>query len=276
METTKTQDAFQALYDIIVRLRSPGGCPWDIKQTPVTMRGDLVEESFEASEAISDGAPSHVREELGDVIQNAMLIAYMYEQDKSFTIADVVRETCEKLIRRHPHVFVEESAGISQAGKAETPEQVLAQWDRIKQNVEGRSGESILDSVSGGLPPLAKAMKLQKKAAKQGFDWPDGPEATAAIWDKVREEISETEEALKKADKLDAEEEFGDILFSMVNAARRFGIDPVIALDRSSAKFTKRFKYVESEMKKQGIPMNAAHLKEMDEFWDKAKLTALL
>jgi tetrapyrrole methylase family protein/MazG family protein len=246
------------------------------------MRGALVEESFEASEAISDGEPAHVMEELGDVIQNALLIAYMYEQNGGFTVADMIRETGEKLIRRHPHVFGAASEGISEAGKAETPEQVLAQWDRIKRKVEGREGESVLDAVSPGLPPLARAAKLQKKAAKLGFDWQDGPGSAAAIWGKVREEVSETEEALdalgtagteaeRERLRLAAEEEFGDILFSMVNAARHFGIDPVLALNRSSAKFSRRFRYVESEMKKQGIPLDADHLKEMDELWDRAK-----
>ncbi len=284
METAET---FQALYDIIVRLRSPGGCPWDIEQTPLSMRGALVEESFEASEAVSDGEPAHVKEELGDVIQNALLIAYMYEQDGSFSITDMLRETGEKLIRRHPHVFGDISEGKSEEGeKAETPEQVLAQWDRIKKNVEGRESESVLDSVSPGLPPLARAAKLQKKAAKLGFDWQDSADSrhpdNAAVWNKVREEVAETEEALnalnqagteeeKERLRLKAEEEFGDILFSMVNVARRIGIDPVLALDRSSRKFSKRFRHVESGMKRKGIPMDSGHLKEMDELWDEAK-----
>ena len=166
----KAAAAYKRLYETIRTLRAPGGCPWDREQTPLTMRRDLIEETFEAVDAVSSGDAAHAKEELGDVILNASMIAYMYEQQNDFSVAEALNELTDKLIRRHPHVFPQ-SEGMSEVTeKVTTGEQVLNQWDRIKENVEGRkSRKTILDEVPEGFPPLLRAYKMQKKAAKKGY-----------------------------------------------------------------------------------------------------------
>ena len=286
----KTAAAYKRLYETIRTLRAPGGCPWDREQTPLTMRRDLIEETFEAVDAVSTGDAAHAKEELGDVILNASMIAYMYEQQNDFSVAEALDELTDKLIRRHPHVFPQ-SEGMSEVTeKVTTGEEVLNQWDRIKENVEGRkSVKTILDEVPEGFPPLLRAYKMQKKAAKKGFDWSD----VSAVRAKVFEEIGEFEEALAgdksytvgngdtpaagsgvEADLLrHSEEEFGDILFALVNWARHLHIDPAVALERANAKFRKRFTYVENECRDRGIEMKKENLQTMDALWDEAKRT---
>ncbi|MDR1142837.1 MAG: nucleoside triphosphate pyrophosphohydrolase [Spirochaetaceae bacterium] len=301
--------AFKELCDIVEKLRGEGGCPWDREQSPHTLRGDLIEETYECVEAIDEKDPSHIREELGDLFLLATMISYMHEQMGLFSVADVLSGISAKLIRRHPHVFGQTSprgltpaeAGTSAPGltPAEvgtsasglTPAEVgtsasglssaevLANWARIKVEQEGRKPkDSVLDEVSRSLPPLDRAWKLQKKAAKQGFDWPD----VKGIFDKLQEETGEIKEAAKAAaslaedtDKPDTtgklEEELGDLLFSAVNLCRFFGVEPSIALQRANAKFTKRFKYIETKMKQEGLPMEAANLALMDRYWTEAK-----
>lgn len=266
---TLTQEAFERLYQTIIRLRGPGGCPWDIEQTPITLRETLIEESYETVEAISEGEPNHVCEELGDVFLNAALISYMYEQAGQFTVADSLNGISDKLIRRHPHVFgaTEGFAGPDSAAKTDTPEKVLAQWEQIKRGVEGRKADSVLDEVSKGMPALERAAKLQKKAAKTGFDWPhlDG------VWAKVDEELIELREAVGDGDKDKIEGELGDLLFAIVNIARHLKIDPGVALTRTNAKFTRRFKYIEHKMKEADLPLHKDHFQKMDSLWDEAK-----
>ena len=188
----KTAAAYKRLYETIKTLRAPGGCPWDREQTPLTMRRDLIEETFEAVDAVSSGDAAHAKEELGDVMLNASMIAYMYEQQNDFSVADAIDELTDKLIRRHPHVFPQ-SEGMSEVTEnVTTGEQVLNQWDRIKENVEGRkSRKTILDEVPEGFPPLLRAYKMQKKAAKKGFDW----QSTESVAAKVYEELDEVKEA---------------------------------------------------------------------------------
>ena len=330
----KTAAAYKRLYETIKTLRAPGGCPWDREQTPLTMRRDLIEETFEAVDAVSSGDAAHAKEELGDVMLNASMIAYMYEQQNDFSVADAIDELTDKLIRRHPHVFPQ-SEGMSEVTEnVTTGEQVLNQWDRIKENVEGRkSRKTILDEVPEGFPPLLRAYKMQKKAAKKGFDW----QSTESVAAKVYEELDEVKEAARALDDvksangtLDAksasdtanggtaangmsetqaaigkrvtasgtpsrhtaapvsdaakehltasecaalhlEEEFGDLLFAVVNYMRRFGIDPETAMDRANRKFYRRFAYVEERMTKAGIPMDGDHLQNEDAFWNEAK-----
>ena len=330
----KTAAAYKRLYETIRTLRAPGGCPWDREQTPLTMRRDLIEETFEAVDAVSTEDAAHAKEELGDVILNASMIAYMYEQQNDFSVADAIDELTDKLIRRHPHVFPQ-SEGMSEVTEnVTTGEQVLNQWDRIKENVEGRkSRKTILDEVPEGFPPLLRAYKMQKKAAKKGFDW----QSTESVAAKVYEELDEVKEAARALDDvksangtLDAksasdtanggtaangmsetqaaigkrvtasgtpsrhtaapvsdaakehltasecaalhlEEEFGDLLFAVVNYMRRFGIDPETAMDRANRKFYRRFAYVEERMTKAGIPMDGDHLQNEDAFWNEAK-----
>jgi len=202
--TTKTQEAFERLYQTIIRLRAPDGCPWDREQTPLSLRETLIEEAYETIEAITEaGEPglagsAHVCEELGDVFLNATLISYIYEQTGDFTVADSLNAVSDKLVRRHPHVFgaTEGFAGPDSAGKTDTAAKVLAQWDVIKRGVEGRKADSILDEVSKGMPALERAAKLQKKAAKSGFDWATLDD----VWPKVDEELAELREAVVDGD----------------------------------------------------------------------------
>lgn len=293
--TQGTQEAFGRLYETIQRLRAPGGCPWDREQTPLSLRETLIEESYETVEAIteaeggdSEGQSSkkaaasgselgshnelraHVCEELGDVFLNATMISYMYEEAGDFTVEDSLNEVSDKLIRRHPHVFgsTEGFAGPESAGKTDTAEKVLAQWDVIKRGVEGRKADSILDEVSRGMPALERSAKLQKKAAKAGFDW----KSIDDVWPKVEEELAELRDAVASGKTSDIEDELGDLLFAVVNISRHLKVDPGVALTRTNAKFTRRFKHVEQSMKKAGIPMDRDHLREMDGFWDEAKL----
>lgn len=305
----KTAAAYKRLYETIRTLRAPGGCPWDREQTPLTMRRDLIEETFEAVDAVSTGDAAHAKEELGDVILNASMIAYMYEQQNDFSVAEALDELTDKLIRRHPHVFPQ-SEGMSEVTeKVTTGEQVLNQWDRIKENVEGRkSVKTILDEVPEGFPPLLRAYKMQKKAAKKGFDWQSIESVAAKVYEEL-EEVREASQALhdtKFADDtsgskttagthtasppqnapparmspteraaLHLEEEFGDLLFALVNYMRHLGVDPETAMDRANRKFYRRFAYIEARMAKAGIPMDGDHLQDEDAFWNDAKKAGL-
>jgi tetrapyrrole methylase family protein/MazG family protein len=290
---------FKELCGIVEKLRGEGGCPWDREQSPHTLRGDLIEETYECIEAIDEQDPAHIREELGDLFLLVTMISYMHEQLGLFSVAEVLSGISAKLIRRHPHVFGETAAGLGPAevgtsapglSPAEvgtsasglSSADVLRNWARIKVEQEGRKPkDSALDEVSRSLPPLDRAWKLQKKAAKKGFDWPD----VQGIFDKLQEETGEVKDAAKAVkaaafrtdsmDKTDTtdklEEELGDLLFSAVNLCRFFGVEPSLALQRANAKFTKRFKYVETKMKQEGRPMEAANLALMDRYWTEAK-----
>jgi tetrapyrrole methylase family protein/MazG family protein len=266
--TISTQDetgAFKALYDVVARLRAPGGCPWDREQNPKSLRGDLIEETYECVEAIDEGEPSHIKEELGDIFLLATMISYMHEERGAFTVGEVLAGITEKLIRRHPHVFGEV--------KVKDSAEVLDNWARIKVEQEGRKPrDSLLDEVSRGLPPLDRAYKLQKKAARAGFDWP-GLEGVCA---KIREELAEVEEAVaaagaEKGSAGAVEAELGDLLFSVVNLCRYLHVEPSVALNRANAKFTGRFKHVEKRMKEQGGELKKENLALMDAFWEEAK-----
>ena len=266
---TETQEAFERLYQTIKTLRNPGGCPWDIEQTPLSLRETLVEEAYETVEAINDGDSTHVCEEVGDVFLNAVMLSYIYEQQGDFTVADSLAGVTDKLIRRHPHVFGETEgfAGPDSSGRTDTADKVLAQWDVIKRSIEGRKADSILDEVSKGMPALERAQKLQKKAAKIGFDWQELDQ----VWAKVDEELAELRVAIVEGNKEEIEGELGDVLFAIVNIARHLKIDSGLALTRTNAKFTSRFKYVEKAMKDASLPLDKAHFREMDLFWDDAK-----
>lgn len=260
--------AFERLYKIVQKLRSPEGCPWDRKQTPVTMRQPLIEETFEAVDAISAGDANHTKEELGDVFLNASMIASIHEENDDFTIVQVMNDVCDKIIRRHPHVWKNsEGSSTLVEGSQNDADKVLEQWEQIKQKVEGRKKKSSLDEVSYGLPPLLRAYKIQKKAAKKGFDWKDveGP------WSKIQEEIAELKEASLTKTKDEIEKELGDVLFSVVNLARHLDVDPNLALASTNQKFMKRFAYVEEKMELSGEQMNPENLEIMDKFWDESK-----
>ncbi|MDR3301862.1 MAG: nucleoside triphosphate pyrophosphohydrolase [Spirochaetaceae bacterium] len=258
---------FEQLYNIIRRLRAPDGCPWDREQNPSTLRGSLIEETYECIEAIDEGDSSHVQEELGDLFLLAVMISYMYEEEGAFSVSDVLEGVSEKLIRRHPHVFG--------AVKVKDSEEVLDNWVKIKVEQEGRKPkDSLLDEVSRALPPLDRACKLQKKAAKAGFDWDNATEVFA----KIDEELAEVKAALAEgegaggaAPSSNLEGELGDLLFSSVNLCRFLKVDPSVALQRTNIKFCERFRHVEKSMKERGLELTHENLPAMDGFWNAAK-----
>lgn len=262
MKPIKTPaESFNRLYEIMKILRSPGGCPWDREQTPKTIRSNLIEEAYECIDAITSDDTSHIREELGDIYLVSTFMAYMYEQEGRFSVSEVLEELCEKLIRRHPHVF-------GTGSEADTPEKVVNQWKDIKVTVEGKKPkDSILDEVPHALPPLDRAYKIQKKAARVGFDWAKIED----VWSKVREEVEEAEEAWKEGDREKLEEEVGDLIFSLVNVARYLDVDPSVALSRTLVKFNRRFKEMEHRMKKQGLTPSASQFELMDQLWNEIK-----
>lgn len=250
---------FGRFYGIIKKLRDPGGCPWDIEQTPLSMRENLIEEAYECVDAIDKNDDDNLKEELGDILLVIAMIVRMKEQENRFTFAQVLDGISEKLVRRHPHVFGD--SVVSGSGE------VVEQWDRIKKDVEGKKKGSIFDTIPASLPPLERALKLQKKAAKVQFDWKEsGP-----IVLKLKEEVGELEEALLSNDSVHAEEEFGDILFSIVNIGRFASINPSIALNRTNEKFKARFAEIEKRLAEMGIPVEKAGLELMDSLWNAIK-----
>jgi len=254
-------EAFKVLYDTVARLRGPGGCPWDMEQNPSTLRGALVEETYECLEAIDEKNPAHICEELGDLFLLATMLSYMHEQEGKFTVADALEKINEKLIRRHPHVFGEV--------KVKDSAEVLDNWAAIKVQQEGRKPkDSILDEVSSGLPPMDRSYALQKKAAKVGFDWPD----MEGVISKIEEELDEVQEAASQtANSEKTEEELGDLLFSVINLCRFLKVEPSVALRRTNSKFVERFKHVEKKMKESDYEMKKENIDIMDKFWNEAK-----
>lgn len=249
---------FSKLRHIIAELRGPNGCPWDKKQTHESLKKYVIEEAYELIEAINEEDTDHMIEELGDVLLQVLLHAQIGEDEGFFSIDDVIEGLSEKMVRRHPHVFGQTIA--------ETEEDVLKNWQAIKQEEKGIAEESLLDQVGKSLPNLMAAAEIQKKAAKVGFDW----EEVRPAWEKVKEEIREFEtEAEKNSDKM--ANEFGDILFAFVNIARFYKIDPEEALYETNQKFRRRFSYVEKKVKESGKPFEDFHLEQLDQFWDEAK-----
>ncbi|HAO30284.1 MAG TPA: nucleoside triphosphate pyrophosphohydrolase [Treponema sp.] len=254
---SETKEALFSLYEIAKRLMQKDGCPWDREQTPLTMRQYLIEETFEAVDAISQEDASHAKEELGDVLYNVIFISYLYELRGDFTLAEVADEMHQKLVRRHPHVFGEQSKHL------DTKEQVKEQWDQIKHTVEGREKKSVLDEVPASFPPLLKAFKYIKKAASKGFDWPTAFDALK----KVSEETQEVRQALEQNDSSAIEEELGDLLLSVVAVCKKCSVSPDAALSRSLKKFYNRYTHVEEN--------SPTSLEQMLALWNEAKNTSI-
>ncbi|MBI9108727.1 MAG: nucleoside triphosphate pyrophosphohydrolase [Spirochaetales bacterium] len=262
MNNNTPLEGFEQLYNIITRLRSPDGCPWDREQTPDSIKENLIEEAYECLDAIIENDNEHICEELGDIYLLVTFIAVMYEEKSIFGFDDIFESICSKLVRRHPHVFAE--------SEADTSDKVLHQWEEIKDKVEGRQhDDSVLDSVPKHYPPLLKATKLQKKAAKNKFDW----NRIDDVMSKLDEEIDELKVAVSNNDSDNIEEEIGDILFSIVNIARFLKVDPSTALTRTNTKFTARFKYIESRLKEDGRRLTDSNLEEMEQLWNEAKIS---
>ncbi len=253
-------EAFEHFLTIIKTLRGPDGCPWDREQTPSTLKEHLIEESYECIEAIIDDDTPHIKEELGDLYLLVTMLSFMYEQEKKFTISDVFSSIRDKLIRRHPHVFADSAV--------DNPDDVIKQWDAIKQDVEKQGLEKkYLETIPTTYPPLERALKIQKKVKKIGFDWDE----IDSVWEKYNEEIDEFKTAVDSGDRDKAEEEFGDILFTLINIARFLHIDPSTALHLTNRKFERRFHYIEKMMRERNMPMNKDNFKTMDELWEEAK-----
>ena len=248
----------QPLVDVMRTLREPGGCPWDREQTHASIRSNMIEEVYEYLEAVDAEDTEGMREELGDILMQIVFHARMAEEAGRFDLQDVIDEVVDKLIRRHPHVFGET--------KVTGSDEVLVNWEAIKKT-EKTERKHVLDGVTQGLPALLRAYKLQSKAAKVGFDWPD----VKGVWDKVQEELVELQEALASGDRAAAENELGDVLFALVNYARHQKIEPEVALNGTNNRFAKRFAHVESCVEASGKAWQDFSLAELDQFWDEAK-----
>lgn len=236
-------------------LRSPDGCPWDREQTPGTLSRHIIEEAYETVEAIETEGWDHLAEELGDLLLQIVFQAQIAREEERFDIQDVILGIIEKLIRRHPHVFG--------SAKADTPEEVTHNWERIKREEEGKTSRC---GATAGIPELAAAMEIQKYAAKSGFDW----ECPGDVIVKLEEETRELEAALEGAPE-DAERELGDILFTVVNVARHLGVDPSRALRKTNREFVSRYSYVEEKAGRMGKSIEKMSIAEMDEIWEEAK-----
>ncbi|MGK0184379.1 MAG: MazG family protein [Verrucomicrobiales bacterium] len=258
-------DGIERLKAVVHDLRSPGGCPWDIEQTHESLITNLIEEAYEAVDAIRSADSDHMREELGDLLLQVVMHAEIASETDAFDLDAVAHEVSEKLIRRHPHVYGDSDAT--------TTDGVLAQWDAIKQVEKGGKKLPLLNGVGKGLPALSRAAKLQKKVAKVGFDWPD----TNGVLAKIREEIDEVQEALEcsRNDRAHQEEEIGDLLFSVANLARKLGSDPELLLAESNEKFIRRFGVVEQFLESTGKLLPEASLDEMEAAWQEAKADEL-
>lgn len=249
----------ERLRAVVHCLRAPGGCPWDREQTHESLIPHLIEEAYEVAEAIRSGDPALIQDELGDLLLQPVLHAEIAGETGVFDLDAVATNITEKLIRRHPHVFGEANADNADA--------VLVQWEAIKQQEKGNVPKPYLHGITQGLPALMRAQKLQKKAAKVGFDWPD----IAPVFGKIREEAVELEEAVAKGDAAALQHELGDLLFSVVNLARKLGVDAESALAATNERFTRRFDAVERQILAQGKALTDATLAEMDAAWDEAK-----
>jgi tetrapyrrole methylase family protein/MazG family protein len=250
----------EPLVDVMETLRSPGGCPWDIEQTHPTLKRYIVEEVYEVLEAIDDGDMDKLCDELGDLLLQIVFHARIAEENDDFTVQDVIDGVTQKMLRRHPHVFG--------AVKAETPDAVMINWEKIKQTERaGQQRYSRLDGVPVGLPALMRAYKIQAKAAKVGFDWQNVKD----VWAKVEEETSEYKEAVLRNHSDEMEAEMGDLLFSIVNVARFAGIEPETALHRTNNKFVKRFEKMEIIALERNLDMEKMSLEELDGLWNEVK-----
>lgn len=253
------QPAIDQLRAIVACLRAPEGCPWDREQTHASLRSGLLEEACEVVEAINNADDANLREELGDLLLQSVFHAQIAAEEGRFDFDHVAREISEKLIRRHPHVFGEDSCADSEA--------VLRRWDEIKRAEKGAAAGSALDGVSGGLPALLRAQKVQKKAAKAGFDWEDA----VPVFEKIREELAELEAGIASGCPRHIEEEAGDLLFSVVNLARKLKLDAETALHGATAKFTARFHAIEALARERGLTLEKLTLTELDALWDEVK-----
>ena len=251
---------FEELVEIMAKLRSDGGCPWDREQTHQTLRPYLIEEAYEVLDALDNRGDGDFRDELGDLLLQVVFHAQIAAEERRFDVHDVARAINEKLVRRHPHVFGDT--------RADTADEVLTNWEKIKREEKGSEDrKSVLDGLPAGMPALLRAYRIQEKVARVNFDWDDVKE----VLEKVGEEIDEVRRALEKGDRAKIEEEIGDLLFSLVNLSRHLNVPPEDALRRSNDKFIRRFRYIEAALELKGDSLERATFGELDALWDEAK-----
>jgi len=255
--------AIADLVALMARLRGPDGCPWDKKQTPDSLKPYLVEEAYEVIEAIEEGKPDKVREELGDLLFQIVFHSRIAEEQGHFALADVAESIHEKMVRRHPHVFGDK--------KVSSSSEVLENWEEIKRKEKSHEHrKSILEGVPRRLPALLRAHRLQEKASRVGFDWKHLNE----VLPKLDEEIREFKESLKQEDPSHIEEELGDLFFTLVNVSRFIGVNPDDALHKTISKFIHRFRHIEEAAAAAGKTLNDMSLEEMDRLWEESKKPA--
>jgi MazG family protein len=253
-----SRKSFEDVVQLMARLRAPDGCPWDREQTHRSLRTYLLEEAHEVLDAIERDDAEALQDELGDLLLQVIFHAQMAQEQKRFGIDDVLTGLHEKLVRRHPHVFGE--------GKADTPGQVVHNWEALKATEKGQGG-SALEGVSEHLPALLEAYQLTRRAAQVGFDWEKAEDVLA----KLDEEVGEVRKEMAANDRDRVESELGDLLFVVVNLARKLGVDPEVALRRANRKFVERFRHMEDELARQGKRPDNSTLEEMDDLWERAK-----
>lgn len=257
-------EAFGSFVETIAALRAPGGCPWDREQTHASISRNMIEEAYEAVDAIEQSDVAHLREELGDVLLQVVLQSQIAADAGEFTVADVCRDVNAKMIRRHPHVF-------GQGAHAESAEEVLGIWDDVKLAERAAAAderpEGLLDSVPAAFPALIQAYKISRKAVSAGFEW----DTVDDVWAKVDEEIAEFKQACAEGASCDKEVEFGDVLFSLVNVARKEGIDAETALRATCRKFRDRWAFMEGIAWERGVALEGMTMDELQVLWDQAK-----
>ena len=253
-------EAFGRLLDVMDELREK--CPWDRKQTNESLRANTIEETYELCDAIMRDDQDDIKKELGDLLLHVVFYAKIGSEKNEFDIKDICDTLCDKLIFRHPHVFGDVDA--------DTPKKVEQNWEQLKLKEKG-GNKTVLEGVPSALPSIIKAQRIQEKARNVGFDW----EKREQVWDKVEEELSELRYEVDKMDDDKKEAEFGDFLFSMINAARLYNINPDNALSRTNQKFIRRFNYLEEHTLKKGVSLKEMYLQEMDAIWDEAKQKGL-
>ncbi|NLY23606.1 MAG: nucleoside triphosphate pyrophosphohydrolase [Bacteroidales bacterium] len=249
-------EAFGRLLDIMDELREK--CPWDNVQTNESLRANTIEETYELAEAIINNDNAEIKKELGDLLLHVVFYAKIGEEKQAFDIADVCNAICDKLIFRHPHVFGDQNA--------DSASMVEKSWEQIKLKEKG-GNKTVLEGVPSSLPSMVKAYRIQDKARNSGFDWNERHD----VWDKVKEEMGELEAEIEKMDADRTEAEFGDMLFSIINAARLYKVNPDNALERTNKKFTYRFNYMEKKIREKGRTLKEMTLDEMELIWQEAK-----